>query len=128
MQIIRRFSSHTKAILSVVSVSFGIPFLAAENISPEQIQSLQTDAKAANDAIVEIVQKADSDDVKKDAQTAGEAIGRIITELDKHAAKAAAGSDIYDGGKKYPPIANVAIKSFNVPTGATEVHVPVTME
>ncbi len=128
MQIIRRFSSNTKAVLSVLSVSIGIPFLGAENLSPEQIQSLQTDAKAANDAIVEIVQKADNDYVKKDAQTAGDAIGRIITELDKHAARAVAGSDIYDGGKKYPPIANVSIKSFNVPTGTTEVHVPVTMD
>ncbi|GAT34673.1 glycosyl hydrolases family 16 [Terrimicrobium sacchariphilum] len=128
MKTTRRFSCPPGAILPALFIAIGIPLLPAENISPEQIQALQTDAKAASEAISQVAQKTDNDDVKKDAQTAGDAVGRIIAELDKHAANATASTDIYDGGKKYPPIANVSIKSFNVPTGSTEIHVPVTMD
>ncbi|TXI87800.1 MAG: hypothetical protein E6Q40_04455, partial [Cupriavidus sp.] len=90
MQITRHFSIQTTAIISALSLSVGTPFLAAENISPEQIQALQTDARTANEAITQVVQKSDSDEVKKDAQSASEAVGRIITELDKYAASAIA--------------------------------------
>jgi hypothetical protein len=36
--------------------------------------------------------------------------------------------DIYNGGKKYPEIAKVEIKSFDVPVNASVVHVPVTVD
>jgi hypothetical protein len=36
--------------------------------------------------------------------------------------------DPYDGGKAYPPAATVTIEAFDVPIGATEIHVPVAID
>ncbi|MGF1635285.1 MAG: family 16 glycosylhydrolase [Phycisphaerae bacterium] len=46
----------------------------------------------------------------------------------QEASDAQAPADPYNKGTKYPPQAGVSIEAFSVPVGATEVHVPVTLD
>jgi hypothetical protein len=60
---------------------------------------------------------------------ASAALDRVIGKLDAYIKKAeAVEADIYAGGKKYPAAAKVEVPEFDVPVGATEVHVPVVMD
>ena len=93
----------------------------AQQLSVDDARAMRKDVTAAEDAI------------GTDPNAAKEAIGRVGGQLDAFIAKADGAAaekaaDIYDGGKKYPAIASVEIKGFDVPVGATEVHVPVTLD
>ena len=48
----------------------------------------------------------------------------LLAAQDEPATKA----DPYKGGTKYPPSAKVSIQPITVPIGATEVHVPVSLD
>ncbi len=105
---------------------------AAQEMTVEKAREMRKDAAAAEEAIGRVIEKA-SPEVQKDAAAAKEAVGRIGGQLDGYIANADAAAsqkaaDIYDKGKKYPPASSVEIKPFDVPVGATEVHVPVTMD
>lgn len=99
--------------------------LAAQSLTPDQIQTLRQDADTAGKALDQIIQK--TPEVRPEADTAKGAIGRI-SDLLKSPGAAPDDGDVYKGGKKYPPVANVRIDNFDVPVGATEVHVPVTLD
>jgi hypothetical protein len=98
----------------------------------EDAQGLRADAGTAKDAVARVIQKAESPDVLKDAKAAERALGHLTDSLDAYIGQfktaAAVPADIYAHGKKYPPVANVSIESFDVPVGATVVHVPVTLD
>ena len=105
--------------------------LAAQTMTPEDAQALRKDAGVAKSALVRVIQAAEHPEVQKDAKTAEGALDRITDRLDAYIEKTKAveaPADPYDKGKKYPPIANVAIESFDVPVGATVVYVPVTLD
>lgn len=116
-----------KTAAPLVAAGF-VSSLAAQTLTPEQIQAVRQDAETAGKALDEVIQKANSDEVRKSADTAKSAVGRISSVLPSASGQAQDDGDIYKGGKKYPPIANVKIESFDVPVGATEVHVPVTLD
>ena len=100
-------------------------------MTPDQARELRKDAKTAADAIDRVAQNEKNKEVLKDADTARSAIGRIGDQLEKYLVQFEGGEtpgDIYEGGRKYPPMANVRIESFDVPVGATVVHVPVTLD
>lgn len=121
---------HT-AILAAFFLSGAALPLTAQNMTLEQAQGLRKDADVAGKALHNVIQNMGNEEARKEANTAESAVGRISTELDKYIAQfqgAAASGDIYDGGKKYPPPANVRIESFDVPVNATVVHVPVTLD
>lgn len=102
--------------------------LGAQELSLEQAQQMRQDAKTAKEALGRIVQKADAE-TGPDAKSASDAVGRIGKALDAHIAQQQAkAADVYAGGKKYPAAATVEIKPFDVPPGATVIHVPVTMD
>jgi hypothetical protein len=103
-----------------------ISSLSAQNLTPEQMQAMRQDAETAGKALDGIIQKA-SPEVRPDAEAARGAVTRIAEVLQKSRTEAI-DSDPYKGGKKYPPISSVRIESFDVPVGATEVHVPVTLD
>lgn len=100
--------------------------LAAQNLTPEQIQELRKDAETAGKALDQVIQKAETPELRQDADTARSALGRITDRLNQSVKQAE--EDSYGGGKKYPPIANVLIESFEVPVDAEVVHVPVTLD
>lgn len=98
--------------------------LMAQSLTPEQVQALRQDADAAGKALDQVIQKASS----PEAEAARSAVGRISAVLGTSAGPAQDDGDIYKHGKKYPPIASVRIENFDVPVGATEVHVPVMLD
>lgn len=101
----------------------------AQELSPEKARELRQDAAAAQEALDRVIDATSSPEVKGDATAAKEAVGRIATQLDAVVAAAETkAADVYAGGKKYPPAAAVELKPFDVPPGATRVHVPVTMD
>ncbi|CAN5802707.1 hypothetical protein BH09VER1_BH09VER1_49550 [soil metagenome] len=102
--------------------------LSAESLTPDQVQALRQDSDAAAKALDQLIQQAPSPEIRQDADTARSAITRISDLLRQSTPPAQDDSDIYKGGKKYPPIANVRIENFDVPIGTTEVHVPVTLD
>ena len=108
--------------------------LAAQTLTLEQARGLRTDAETAGKALDQVSQNATTPEARRNADTARSAVGRITGQLDSYIAqfKDAAGApvavDIYDGGKKYPALAKVRIENFEVPVGATVVHVPVTLD
>ena len=119
------------ATLAAFSLSSAALPLVAQNMTLEQAQGLRKDADIAERALHDGIQNVENQEVRKNANTAESALGRITDQLDKYIAQfksATAPDDIYDGGKKYPPIANVRIESFDVPVNATVVHVPVTLD
>ncbi|CAM3013035.1 family 16 glycosylhydrolase [Rariglobus hedericola] len=103
--------------------------LEAQTLTREQAQGLRKDAETATTAIDQLGKAVTAPDGRKHVETARDAVGRITEQLDAYIAKQElAASDIYDGGKKYPAIAKVRIEDFDVPVGATVVHVPVTLD
>ena len=125
-------SRHIRAaILAAFSLSSATLPLTAQNMTLEQAQGLRKDADVAGKAIHKVLQNVENQEARKDAITAESALGRITDQLDKYIAQskgAEASDDIYDGGRKYPPKANVRIDNFDVPVNATVVHVPVTLD
>lgn len=122
------------AALITVLLSGFAGSLVAQTLTREQAQGLRTDAEAAGKAIEQAGRTATTPEARKDVDAARDAVGRITAQLNTYLAQGegAAGAkppvDIYDGGKKYPAIAKVRIESFDVPVGATVVHVPVTLD
>lgn len=101
----------------------------AQQLSLEQAQSLQKDATDAAQALDRVLQQPATPAAKQDATAARAALDRISKQLDAVLVAAEAkAADVYDGGKKYPAAASVEIKPFDVPVGATVVHVPVTLD
>lgn len=113
------------AFLAAFSIPcVGLP-LAAQNLTPEQVQALRRDAETASKALDKVLQNAGAAEARENVGTARSALGRITNQLDAYLAKS---SDIYGGGTKYPPAANVRIERVEVPIGASVVHVPVTLD
>lgn len=100
--------------------------LPAQSLTPEQLQTLRQDAETAGKALDGIIPKA-APELRPEAEAARDAVGRIANLL-KPSGPSPDDGDPYKGGKKYPPAAKVTIESFDVPVGATEVHVPVTLD
>ncbi|MDZ7617343.1 MAG: family 16 glycosylhydrolase [Patescibacteria group bacterium] len=126
-------SVRTVLLLAAIAGSaFTLQAVAAE-ITFESAREMRQDAAVAEQALNRVLEQTASQDVRIAATEAKDAVGRMGGQLDgyiageKAAAKAKA-ADVYDGGKKYPPAANVQIESFDVPVGATVVHVPVTLD
>lgn len=108
----------------------GLP-LAAQNMTLEQAQALRKDAETASKALDRILQLAGAPESRQDASTARSALDRITRQLDACLAQTKGTGnpdDVYGGGTKYPPAANVRLEGFEVPVGATVVHVPVTLD
>lgn len=104
-----------------------IPSLMAADMTPEQARTLREDAVVVREAIGRVLENAQAPQVREDAARARSAIGRVIDGLEP-GDTAGEGADPYAGGTKYPPEATVTIESFDVPVGATQVHVPVTLD
>lgn len=124
----RRFKS--LVILAAFDMSRVGLSVMAQNMTAEQAQAIRKDAETASKAIGHVIQ-AGNPETREDAKAARGAIDRIANQLDTYLAQfkgAGNAGDIYGGGTKYPPAANVQIESFDVPVGATIVHVPVTLD
>lgn len=114
----------------LAAVSALLP-LTAQEMTLQQAEELRENTKAAENALGRITESSDKKEVLKNANAAKDAVGRVSGKLDAYIGelkKADDPSDIYDNGNKYPPIAGVSIRSFEVPAGATVVHVPVTLD
>ncbi len=112
---IRRFPIGSKVVLAALCLLMVVLPLAAQNLSLKEAKQLRDDAALAKKAVSNPEANAALDRV----------IGKLDSVITKLEEKEA---DIYDNGKKYPAAAKVEIKSFDVPVGATEVHVPVIMD
>lgn len=123
----------SRALIVLSLVGSGLP-LAAQTLTREQAQGLRKNAETAGKAIDQLSSNATTPEARKAVDAAKDAVGRITDQLDTYLAQfenpagKPAAVDIYDGGKKYPAIAKVRIESFDVPVGATLVHVPVTLD
>jgi hypothetical protein len=107
------------AFLTLTCCLFSLAGLGlAQNLTLEQARQLRKDAELAKSALT------------SDPKGAAEALDRVNKQLDGYIAQFKAGdpSDVYAGGKKYPPAAKVKIQGFEVPIDATTVHVPVTLD
>ncbi len=123
--------AHRRALLAGFSLVFLILPLAAKNMTLADAQELRANAGIAQDALGRVIPKVENPETLKDAKAAERALVQVSDGLDAYIAQlqaAEAPVDIYNNGKKYPPIANVSIESFDVPVGATVVHVPVTLD
>ena len=114
----KSLSRRSMAVACLVAVS---QIAVAQQMTVDQAREMRKDVSAAEAAI------------GSDPAAAKEALGRVGKQLDTYisdAEKAAAekAADIYDKGRKYPPLSSVEIKPFDVPPGATVVNVPVTMD
>lgn len=119
------------ALLAWVALALCSPRLAAENLGLEEARALRAEAGLAQGALARALPKVDDADALKEAKAAEYSLGLVADRLDAYIARlkaAEASADVYDAGKKYPPIANVSIESFDVPVGAKVVHVPVTLD
>jgi hypothetical protein len=119
------------AIVAVFTLSGALLPLMAQTMPPDQAEAVRKDAKIAREALDRVIQNAGTEELRTDATTARDALDRITEQLGS-TAKSSTTSDTpgdpYDGGKKYPAVANVSIKSFDVPVNATVVYVPVTLD
>jgi len=101
----------------------------AQSLSLDDAKTLREDVATAEHAIDRIGSSGNASAVREASDAIGRVSDRLDTFIEQADAKAAAdAADIYDGGMKYPPSANVSIEPFNVPVGASEVHVPVTLD
>lgn len=96
----------------------------AQDTALDETRALRKDTQIATDALNKIDHGAERENI----ETAKNALERISQRLDARIAQLEAPADPYDGGNKYPPIAGVSIQNFDVPVGATIVHVPVTLD
>lgn len=122
------FRLNRAAIVTVFALSAALLPLMAQTKPPEQAEAVRKDAKMAREALDRIIQKAGTEALRTDATTARDALDRIEGQLGSPPKPSTTQGDPYDGGKKYPAVANVSITSFDVPVGATVVHVPVTLD
>lgn len=116
------------AVAAALLLSGALLPLMAQTNSPEQADAVRKDAQIAREVLDRVIKNAGTDQVRADATTARDALGRIADQLGGTATSPATSDDPYNGGKKYPAIANVSISNFDVPVGATVVHVPVTLD
>lgn len=119
------------ALLAGVVLMFSSSALATESMSLEDAQALRAEAGRARDALGRVIPKVGDAGALNEAKAAERAVGVVADRLDTYIARlqaAEASVDIYNKGKKYPPIASVSIESFDVPVGAKVVHVPVTLD
>lgn len=126
-----RFPALRRALFAAASLASCLPPLAAKPLGLEEAQALRAEAALASEALQRALPKVQDPEASKETKAAALALGRVSARLDAYIddLKAAEASvDIYDGGKKYPPAANVSLESFDVPVGATVVHVPVTLD
>jgi hypothetical protein len=123
-------SSFRRAVSWLLPGSFLlVSVVLAQELTLDKARELRKDAAAAAQAIERVLQQAATSAAKQDATAAKEALGRINAQLDAVIAGAEAeAADIYNRGQKYPAAASVEIKPFDVPPGATVVHVPVTLD
>jgi len=123
-----------KAILAALYIPMIAVPLAAQNMTLKEAQELRNDTDIAANAVKQVIRNEETEEMRKNAKIAESALVRVIGQLDKHierlksADASQAPTDIYGDGKKYPPASNVQIRSFEVPVGATVVHVPVTLD
>lgn len=116
------------AFLATVSISSLLP-LPAQEMTLKQAQELREDTKVAENALGQIItQASDNPALLKNANTAKDAVGRASGQLDAYIGQLQKPEDIYDKGKKYPPVAGVTLGAVDVPVGATVVHVPITLD
>ncbi len=120
-------------LIALFLATFTIPLLA-QNMALKDAQDLRKDADIAANAVNSVMQNTDPKEVDRNAKIAKDALGRVTEKLDKYieslksTGTSQTSTDIYNGGKKYPPAAKVQIKNFEVPVGTTVVHVPVTLD
>lgn len=118
---------HTAILATFALALSAAPLFAAPALTLEAAQEIRKDAAAAETALGRIVKNPASSDTQKDAKTAESAVRRVNEQLDAYIAQWGQ-LDPYDNGKKYPAPSSVSIENFEVPVGATEVHVPVTLD
>lgn len=97
----------------------------AQEMTLDQAQQLQKELETASAAVKDL-QGEKAEAAKKSLERATAQLGDYLLALKK--AKEAQERDVYSGGKKYPPIAGAALKAFEVPVNATEIHVPVVLD
>lgn len=116
------------ALLAAVSLASQLP-LPSQELTLKQAQELREETKVAESALGQvIVQGANNPELLKNATTAKDAVGRVSGKLDAYIGQFLNPDDIYNKGKKYPPVAGVTLGAVDVPAGATVVHVPVTLD
>lgn len=126
-----RFLTTRGAILGAAALALFLLPLAAKDMSLAEAQALRGDAALAQDALGRAIAKVNDPEALREAKAAEHALGLVSGRLDTYIAElkaAEASADIYDNGKKYPPIAGVSIERFDVPVGTRTVHVPVTLD
>jgi hypothetical protein len=119
-----------KLILLAFFIGGSVVPLSAQDFTLEVAKEIRGDVDVINGAIERIVASSDGSVVQRNAKTAETALTRITERLDQYITSAealAATEDVYAGGKKYPSISTVSLESFDVPVGAKQVHVPVTL-
>ena len=128
----RYFKLKYKAILAAICLSIVALPLVAQNITLQEAQEVRKNADTATKAVEHISKTDDTQAIRKNADAAQKALDQVNEQLDKYIQRMkkadVLSADIYGGGKKYPAAAKVEIKSFDVPVGATVVHVPVTLD
>jgi hypothetical protein len=133
MSIIRRLMKRNAPLAAVALAMIGAP-LAAQNMTLKVAKELRQEADIAAKAIDNVIGNEHVQEIHQNAEIAKRALDRVNHQLDEHikllenAAASQAPADMYGGGKKYPPAANVQIRSFEVPVDAKVVHVPVTLD
>lgn len=115
------------AFLFAASLSAVFP-LPAQELTLTQAQELREDTRTAETALGQILQSSADKALLKNATAAKDAVGRVSGRLDAYIGQLQKPDDIYDGGKKYPPVAGVSLGAIDVAVGATVVHVPVTLD
>ncbi|MDA3874254.1 MAG: family 16 glycosylhydrolase [Kiritimatiellae bacterium] len=108
--------------------------LVAQELTVEQVRDIRQDVEVTEKALLRVFQNVTTEELRKDVGIAGTANRRVGEQLDGYLSQfkdekaELEANDLYNKGKKYPPEAKVSIESFDVPVGASEVHVPVTLD
>jgi len=99
----------------------------AQTLTVEQAKEMRKDVSTAQAAVdSDPSPSAEAVKAKAALDRVGKQLDTFISDAEKAAAEKAA--DIYDKGKKYPPLSSVQIEPFDVAPGATVVQVPVVMD
>ncbi|MDQ8209324.1 family 16 glycosylhydrolase [Coraliomargarita sp. SDUM461003] len=104
--------------------------LAAKDLTLEVAKEMRGDIDVVSEALDHLLASSDASLVEE-GQSADTALERVAEHLDHYiteteALQASVGA--YDGGKQYPAASTVSIEDFDVPVGATQVHVPVNLD
>lgn len=127
----RKIHLKRKGILAAMLFSMVAVPLVAQTMTLQEAQEVRKQADIATKAVEQIIKNEAGGDVRKHADIAKGALGQVTGQLDKYITSLKSDestTDIYAGGKKYPPIANVEIQNFDVPVDTSVVHVPVTLD